>query len=237
MPFEATSPGRPRPPHFHFDVTVGRSSAEGIVEDNVTIDMADAQLPAFGSVTAQAAEHRNSDRRDHPMALLGGGHRLLDLRSGLGQRCLVLGCSDDGGDRLAKVVGDSVGIWERWLVEEGGGPLLADQGLNPKHQQGAGSGPGEEEDQASVQAQDDQRGQQPADRQPAAGNLHVRRAGSTGTRSAGIHSWRGWPMPLEGAADGTPLPDDHQDQGADHRQPSQHDYGRGEEHVKLHRLS
>jgi hypothetical protein len=62
-------PGRPRPPHFHFDVTVGRSSAEGIVEDNVKIDMADAQLPAFGSVTTQAAEHCNSDRRDHPWQL------------------------------------------------------------------------------------------------------------------------------------------------------------------------
>src|SRR5512132_2249873 len=116
------------------------------------------------------------------------------------QRCLVLGRGDHRGDRLAKVVGDSVAIREGWLVEEGGGPLLADQGPNPKHQQGAGSGPGEEDDQASVQAQDDQRGQQPADRQPAAGNLHVRRAGSTGTRSAGTHSWRGWPMPLEGAA-------------------------------------
>jgi hypothetical protein len=43
--FRGDQTGRPRPPHFQFDVTVGRSSAEGIVEDNVTIDIADGQLP------------------------------------------------------------------------------------------------------------------------------------------------------------------------------------------------
>jgi hypothetical protein len=56
----------------------------------------------------------------------------------------VFGRDDHGGDRLAKVVGDSVAIREGWSVEEGGGALLAGQGPDPKRQQGAGRGPGEE---------------------------------------------------------------------------------------------
>src|SRR4029450_2239801 len=47
----------------------------------------------------------------------------LSCRGTRGQGCLVLGGGDHGGDRLARVVGDSVTSREGWLVEQGGGPL------------------------------------------------------------------------------------------------------------------
>jgi hypothetical protein len=64
----------------------------------------------------------------------------------------MLGRGDHGGDRLVEVVGDSVAVGKRWLVEDGGGELLADQGTDPKREQGAGGGPGEEDGQATIEA-------------------------------------------------------------------------------------
>ena len=45
------------------------------------------------------------------------------------------------------------------------------------------------------------------------------------------------PVGLQGVADGAPLPDDYQGQGAKDGQTGQHDYGGGKEHIELHCLS
>jgi hypothetical protein len=48
----------------------------------------------------------------------------------------VLGRGDYGGDRLAKVVGDSVAIWQGRPIQNRGRSLLADQRADAKDQAG-----------------------------------------------------------------------------------------------------
>src|SRR6266545_960446 len=89
----------------------------------------------------------------------------------------LFGHGDHGGDRLPEIVGHPVALRQRPLVEDRRRELLADQRYEREHEQRAGCGPGDELGEPPVDAQHDQRGQQPPEQQQAPGCPHGRRSG------------------------------------------------------------